>query len=156
MNSLIQPGFGGIDWSSWGSNWSGAGANNPINVMAPNPSSAGTVPSILGNNGMAAGGGFQPTQLGFNLPTAQLAMSGLSTLGGLWSAFQQNKLANKAFKFQRDYSRANLENQTKSYNTQMSDRIASRAFVQGMSPEQAQSYLKANQLTVPASLQGRG
>jgi hypothetical protein len=95
--------------------------------------------------------GPQMSGLGFNAPTAQLAMSGLQTIGSLWNAFQANKLAKRAFNFQRDFANTNLRNQTQTYNTALEDRVGNRAFVQGMSPEQANAYLAKNRLTLPAS-----
>lgn len=89
--------------------------------------------------------------LGFNAPTAQMAMAGLQTIGSLWSAWQANKLAKKTFNFQRDFANTNLRNQTQTYNTALEDRIGSRAFVQGMSADQANAYLAKNRLVLPAS-----
>jgi hypothetical protein len=82
-------------------------------------------------------------------------LSGLATLGSLWQGFQANKLAKKAFNFQKDFANTNLRNQTQEYNTGMEDRIASRAAMQGMSADQANAYLSKNRLMLPASAQPR-
>jgi hypothetical protein len=104
--------------------------------------------------GLGAGGGAQG--FGFNMPTAQFAMSGLQTLGSLWNSFQANKLAKKSFKFQKDFAKTNLTNQTQTYNTQLRDRIDSRAFVQGMSPDQANAYYGSNSLKLPENMRSKG
>lgn len=113
-------------------------------------SSMSSLPAIPGMGGGAPGGGMGGG-LGFNMGTAQMAMSGLQTIGNLWSAFQANKLAKKAFNFQRDFANTNLRNQTQTYNTALEDRGANRAFVTGMSPEMARAYLDKNRLVLPAS-----
>jgi hypothetical protein len=155
-----QPAFGmpGFDWNAWAAGLIGAGMGAPgsdptITVTGQRLGIPGMDAAAGGGVGAVGLGGPQMSSLGLNLPTAQLALSGLSTLGSLWGAFQQNNLANKAFKFQRDYANTNLRNQTQSYNTQMEDRIGSRAFVQGMSADQANAYLSKHRLTLPASAQ---
>jgi hypothetical protein len=108
-----------------------------------------------GSMGMPGMMGPQTTQFGFNVPTAQLALSGLGTIGSLISSFQANGLAKKAFRFQRDFANTNLRNQTQAYNTTLEDKIGSRAFVQGMSKDQADAYLSKNKLVLPASAMPR-
>ena len=130
-------------WENW---WSGPFGQMGMPPMAGAPAAGGTTgtasPTMMGP---------QMSGLGFNAPTAQLAMSGLQTIGSLWNAFQANKLAKRAFNFQRDFANTNLRNQTQTYNTALEDRVGNRAFVQGMSPEQANAYLAKNRLTLPAS-----
>jgi hypothetical protein len=92
--------------------------------------------------GGGAGSGF-----GFNVPTANLALAGLGTIGNLWGAFQSAKLAKKQFNYTKDVTETNLAGQIKSYNTALEDRIRSRAKVEGMSADQAQAYLDRNKLT---------
>lgn len=115
-------------------------------------STMSSLPAIPGLGGGAPGGGMGGG-LGLNMGTAQMAMAGLQTIGNLWSAFQANKLAKKAFNFQRDFANTNLRNQTQTYNTALEDRGANRAFVQGMSPDAARAWLDKNRLTLPASAQ---
>lgn len=77
---------------------------------------------------------------------ADVALSGLQTLGGLWNAFQAQKLAKKQFNFTKDFTTANLNNQTQAYNTAISDRARSRGFTEGQSQQEIDSYVSANSL----------
>ena len=91
-------------------------------------------------------GGYQPLELGMNIPTAQLGLTGLSTLGNLWGSFQSNKLAQDSFDFQKGMAEKNYANQLKSYNTALTDRATTRGFVQGDTAEQTQAYIDKNRL----------
>lgn len=85
-------------------------------------------------------------KFGMNLPTFQMGMQGVSTLGNLWGAWQSNKLAKDQLNFTKDYANRNLHNQTKAYNTALEDRARSRAMVEGQSATQQQSYIDRNRL----------
>lgn len=141
MARLQVPGVGGVP--------------SAFSTPALDPGSFGT-PDFGGFGVGGAPSGPQTSGFGLNMGTAQFALNGLQTLGGLWNSFQANKLAKKSFNFQKDYARTNLTNSTQSYNTQMRDRIDSRAFVQGMSADQANSYYNTNKLNLPANMQSRG
>ncbi len=91
-------------------------------------------------------GGYQPLEFGMNIPTAQLGLTGLSTLGNLWGSFQSTKLAKDSFNFQKGMAEKNYANQIKSYNTALTDRATTRGFVQGDSTEAAQQYINDNKL----------
>lgn len=106
-------------------------------VMSPSSIGGAAAPSIMGAKTGATTGGF-------GLPQAQLAMSGLQTLGNLWGAFQAAKMAKRQFNFTRDTTETNMANQIRSYNTQLEDRSRSRALVEGQTPEQAQAYIDRN------------
>lgn len=115
---------------------------DPTNVMGgfgspASPTLGGAAP-ITGTN-PALG-------LGKNLPTAQLALGGIATLGQLWGAFQANKLAKKQFQYAKGVTETNMANQVQSYNTALDDRIRSRAVAENQSPEQVAAYLEANKL----------
>ena len=97
-------------------------------------------------NLMGATGGYQPLEFGMNIPTAQLGLTGLSTLGNLWGSFQSNKLARDSFNFQKGMAEKNYANQIKSYNTALTDRATTRGFVQGDSTETTQQYINDNKL----------
>ena len=90
--------------------------------------------------------GYQPLEFGMNIPTAQLGLNGLSTLGNLWGGYQSQKLAKDAFKFQKGMAEKNYANQIKSYNTALTDRATTRGFVQGDSAEATQQYINENKL----------
>lgn len=112
---------------------------SPGSTTMPSSVNVPQIPGAIGAGGVAANQGF-----GFNVPTAQLALSGLSTIGGLWAAFQQAKLAKKQFNYTKDVTETNMANQIQQYNTSLADRANSRAKVQGMSAEQAQQYIDQN------------
>ena len=91
-------------------------------------------------------GGYNPLEIGYNIPTLQLGMQGLGTLGNLWGSFQSQKLARDSFNFQKSMAEKNYANQIKSYNTALTDRATSRGFVQGDSTETTQQYINDNKL----------
>ena len=67
------------------------------------------------------------TQFGFNIPTFTLGLNALTSLGGLYNAFNLNNLANKQYNLQKDVLNTNLNNQIKSYNTALEDQLRARA-----------------------------
>ena len=91
-------------------------------------------------------GGYNPLEIGYNIPTLQLGMQGLGTLGSLWGGYQSQKLAKDAFKVQKGMAEKNYANQIKSYNTALTDRATTRGFVQGDSAEATQQYINENKL----------
>lgn len=107
-------------------------------------------PSFL--PGMQPGGeyataGASGFKFGLNAPTAQMGLQGLNTLGGLWGAFQAQKLAREQFDFTKNTTNTNLNNSIKSYNTALEDRARSRGFTEGQSTGQTQSYIDNNRLS---------
>lgn len=124
-------------------------ATSPLGISGADISNLGGLAPQYGgpqiNMGMGAAGG--GTGLGFNMPTANLALGGLQTLGALWSAFQANKLAKQQFKFTKDITNTNLANQIKSYNTALFDRGRSRAVVEGQTDSDRDAYYEANKLS---------
>lgn len=103
----------------------------------------------LNNPNWSPGGGMTGLEIG------QLAIGGLQTLGGLWNAFQAQKLAKQQFRFQRDFAKANFGNSVQEYNTKLEDRINTRAFTEGRDASYAQSYLDKNRLKDTLSGFGR-
>lgn len=87
------------------------------------------------------------TGIGMNIGTGQMALSGLASLGSLYGSLQSNKLAKEQFKFTKDFANTNLNNQIKSYNTTLSDKIHSRSVMDGTGPAAAEAYLDKNRLT---------
>ena len=119
-------------------------------LAAPAIQNMATSPQALSSGAGAvtggAAGGASSAGFGFNLPTAQLALGGIQTIGSLWNAFEANKLAKKQFAFQKDVTETNLRNQIQSYNTTLEDRSRSRAHTEGQSAETAQAYVDNNRL----------
>lgn len=133
-------GFGGM--SGWGA---GTGIS-PVSSL----------PSIIGGGVGTTMGTTAPVptvnitrvatpKLGLNFDTANLALSGLSTIGNLWAAFQAQKLAKQQFNYTKQVTDTNLANQIKTYNTALSDRAGNRAVVYG-DQGYAQKYIDANSL----------
>jgi hypothetical protein len=117
--------------SNWGA-WNGLGATGTVNTGMP----------------IASGGFFGNGQnLGFNAPTAQMALSGLQTLAGLWGGLQGLKMAKKQFAWTKDMGEQNLANQMKSYNTALADRARSRGVMESQSQAQVDQYVQDNSLT---------
>lgn len=116
-------------------------ATTPVNLTQQlNGLTSTGAPGVNLPGGMGGG-------LGWNMDTAKLALSGLQTIGGLWGAFQANKLAKQQFRFQRDFAETNLANQIQSYNTALADRARSRGAMEGQSQAQTQAYIDQNQLS---------
>ena len=86
------------------------------------------------------------TELGMNLPTAQLAFGAAQSLSNMWNAYQANKMAKKQFDFTRDFANVNLENQTKQYNTTLADIARTRGQIEGQSQAQQDAYFDSNKL----------
>ena len=135
-------------------NW-GAGSNfsfgpEPTNMPAFDIGASGLGTSDFATadmSGAGAGAGrYQPLEFGMNIPTAQLGLTGLSTLGNLWGSFQSTKLAKDSFNFRKGMAEKNYANQIKSYNTALTDRATTRGFVQGDSTEATQQYINDNKL----------
>lgn len=120
------------------------GANtNPLGGMTVNSQALGTQTNSLvpqATSGLGSG-------LGLNIGTGQLALGGLGAIASLWGGMQANKLANDQFKFTKQTTNTNLNNQIKSYNTSLEDRINSRAAVNGNDQAYVNDYLSKNRLT---------
>lgn len=138
-----------------GGNYQGNGATT---FAAPNYTS----PDVVGNTASFLGGGnttglsvpqgtADPSSaasgFGLNMPTAGLALSGLQALNGLIQGNKALNLAQDQFKFTKSITNTNLNNQIKSYNTALTDRLTSRAVAQGMSNEERDRMIAANSLS---------
>lgn len=127
----------------------------PNSSWSPTQGTGPTLGSLAGNsltegvNANYGGSGFGGSSngLGMNLGTAQLGLGGLSAISNIFNGIQGNKLARDQFKFTKDITNTNLNNQIQSYNTALGDRINSRAFTQGESSGWAQDYLDKNRLS---------
>lgn len=123
------------------STWSPTNNSTPtFGALAGENLTEGVTPNYAGAAG--GNGGF-----GFNMGTAQLGLGGLAAIGSIYSGLQANKLAKDQFKFTREMANTNLNNQIKSYNTALSDRINSRTYTQGQDQSVADDYLAKNRLT---------
>lgn len=143
--NMMGPGaldFSGLGWLNSQGGAAGQGfVPGAMSMDGMNYSALAQVPTGTTNLPGAGNG------LGFNLDTAKLAMSGLATLGGLWNAFQSQKMAKKQFNFTKDITETNLANSIKSYNTALGDRARSRGFTEGQSQSQIDSYVADNSLS---------
>lgn len=123
--------------------------------MSFNDSFLTNSPNGLGANGSALTGGVgglggAPGDIGGGMGAlgyANAGITGLQTLGALWGAWQQNKMAKKQFKFTKDITNTNLANQIKSYNTALYDRARSRAVMEGQTDAQRDAYIADNSLS---------
>lgn len=95
---------------------------------------------------LPSGGTGNNSGFGLNVPTGQLALGGLNSLASLWGGFQAQKLAKEQFNFTKNMANTNLANQTQAYNTQLADRLNSRAATQNQTPQEAQAQIDRNRL----------
>ena len=125
-------GFGSM--AGWG-----MGTGGGIALPSTVPTGGSTIPTAT----IAA----RAPKLGLNFDTANLALTGLSTIGNLWAAFQAQKLAKQQFNYTKNVTDTNLANQIKAYNTALTDRANNRAIVEGRSADETKSYIDANSLS---------
>lgn len=114
-------------------------------LFSPNSLNFGNNTSF-GMPSQMAGGGGNSFQVGWNMPTFQLGLQGLNTIGNIWGAWQANKLAKDQLNFTKNFANRNLENQTAAYNTALEDRARARAAVEGQTSAEAQAYIDRNRL----------
>lgn len=107
----------------------GAEVLSPITPQSISPLTS-MIPSV---NGAGSAGWFGIDGLGKNLGTMQLGIGALGGLANIWSGFQQNSLAKKAFNHQKGLLDTNLANQIKAFNLQLDDKLRSRQVVEGTS-----------------------
>lgn len=138
--ATLQPGMLGAGGGALPSWIDTAGTSAPPMQYGAGLGQTGTVAQNMGFFGNGQG-------LGFNAPTASMALSGLQTLAGLWGGLQQLKLAKKSFKFTKDMAETNLGNQMQSYNTALADRARSRGVMEGQTQGQVENYIGTNSLT---------
>lgn len=137
---------------SWMPDWlSGLLGNN--GDSAANSLAAGAQASGYDPQAIAAWYGQKPQSpgglgagLGANVGTGQLALTGLGALSSLFNANKQNKLAQEQFDFQKNVTNTNLNNQVKTYNTALEDRLTSRGVAQGQTTADVQDQIARNRL----------
>lgn len=141
---------------NWTFDTSGIGGVNAASVAAPAAAASTQAGASLST--VQAGNGVgnvsqqlnqnlgNSTPLGWNVGTGQLAISGLSTLGQLWTAWNSVDLAKKNYNLTKATSQANLNNQVSSYNTNLEDKINSRYFTEGKTQAAADAYYNSHKL----------
>lgn len=139
-------------------NFLGMNNNQPWNMQNPNRfnmfgaepmNDFQNVPNSFFSSPAAYSGGttgYNPLEFGMNIPTFQLGLTGLGTLGSLWGGYQSQKLAKDAFNFSKSMAEQNYANSVKAYNTALTDTATSRGFVQGDTAEETQQYIDENKL----------
>ncbi len=100
----------------------------------------------IGGKGNNAGFG---TDLGWNTETLGVGVRGLAAIGGLYNAFQSNKLAKEQFAFTKEVTNTNLNNQIKTFNTTLEDRARARARLDGRGDTEGytQDYVNKNRIS---------
>lgn len=143
----------GANIASFGYQAGNAVAGIPAVNAVDSAPSFGVGPLGQANGGPTPQFGFTPTGipnssgLGFNLPTGQLALSGLAALGNLWGAYSAQKLARDQLDFTKSAFNTNLKNSLSSYNTALEDRARSRGATEGQSQAEVDAYVAKNRLS---------
>ena len=83
---------------------------------------------------------------GFNLDGLEMISKGIGTIGSIWGAVQQNKLASEMFDFQKQTYADNYANQIASYNTALQERADGRASQEGRGQRWADRYVEKNKI----------
>ena len=104
----------------------GIGVDPTTGTGLRGPTTGFWAPSQTRVDPTAAGSG-----LGFNLGTLNMGVNALAAIGGLYNAFQSNKLAKEQFAFTKEVTNTNLNNQIKTYNTTLEDRALARGRLNG-------------------------
>lgn len=73
-------------------------------------------------------------------------MDAIGTIGGLWGAIQQNKIAKQQLALSKEAYNTNMNNTIKTYNTALEDRIRARYEMEGRAAE-ADGYIERNKLS---------
>jgi hypothetical protein len=119
----------------------GYGALSSFGLASPTSGAQSPVSGLGGVNP-----GATPGQLGFNLPTFQLGLQGVSSLAQLYTGLKSLGLAQDQFNFQKDMTQKNYANSLASYNTALTDRATARAVTEGQSNATRDAYIAANKL----------
>lgn len=87
--------------------------------------------------------GTSPGWMGY----ANFGLSALGTLGGLYNAYQGNKLARDQLNHVRNMDNTNLANQIRSYNRTLESRSREAGRLRGDTDEQINQYIEENKMT---------
>jgi hypothetical protein len=126
-----------------GGDYQGNGATTFAAPQLGGPSVVGSSASFPALGGAASGA----SGLGFNLGTGQLALGGLSALNSIIGGNKALNLAQDQFKFQKGLANTNLNNQIKSYNTALEDRLTARGVAQGQDAATVAAAIERNRLS---------
>lgn len=99
-------------------------------------------PDVTGNQG----GFFKNSNGQWNTDNIQMLAGGLETLGKLYMAFQQAKIARETLGLQKEMFQENLRNQRMSYNNALEDRIKSRHAFDRTAPDKTQDEIARKSL----------
>lgn len=133
------------DIGSFGSPAGAPMAAPGMNYGAPLTTAVGNMPTTTGGAATsvaAPGGKFGNFMGGF----ANLA-EGLSGLGQLYIGMKSLGMAKEQLAFSKEAYRTNLGNQTKSYNTELEDRLRARGVTEGRDQAYTDAQIAANRLT---------
>jgi hypothetical protein len=97
------------------------------------------------NFGTAAQAG-NGTGFGFNMPTAQLGLGALNSLGSLITGGKSLSLANKQFEAANKFANTNLQNQTKVYNDTLENRLKRIGSFNQTDPAETQAEIARRRL----------
>lgn len=116
----------------------------PMGIPSLDPNTLGSGMSGINTTGLGTVQQAPQMGLGMNLPTAQLGLGALNSLGNLWQSWNASKLAKEQLNFTKEFTNTNLNNSIQSYNTALADRAHSRAAMEGRSTGSAQEYINQN------------
>lgn len=91
-----------------------------------NPQSSGTGMQYGGKTATPGLNLNQGNGFGFNMPTMQLGLQGLASIGNLYLGSKALGMAKDQFDFSKQMAQTNLKNQVTSYNTGLEDRLRTR------------------------------
>lgn len=144
-----------FDWMQSPMGQAPAAAQNPAttagavatggSAMAAPSTPAYTAPTVGTGVGAQGNGGFMGSGMS-GMQVGQMAIGGITALGNLWNAYQQNKLAKDQFAFQKNAYNTSLADNRQTYNSALEDRIRSRYNTEGRSQQEADAYLDKNRL----------
>jgi len=130
-------------------------SGNSMNYNASQPASGIQIPDgLMGQVGDAVGGSqggfmngfFGNKDDGANWGNIGKIGSGLETLGNIWNAYQQTKMAKESFNFQKQAYAEQLGDSRQVYNTSLEGRARARFNTEGGSQEQADQYVNNHAL----------
>ena len=103
--------------------------------------------SLLPATGATGQGSFFRNPNGsFNTNNLRLGLGSIQTIGSLFSAFNQNRLANRSLALQERAFETNLNNQTATFNQALEDRIRTRFNTEGRSQAEADATIERRSL----------